>query len=420
MGLLTAGIVAAGCSCEGAGGPDDAGVDTRSADLLAVDAGPVDAPPVHDSAIADSHDTLPPLPDGLCGTRTLSPKVITPYAGKPCGKGCKQVTFGNFVELHYDVVGDQLVYIGQRGTGYKVYLVDLKSGTEYQLHQDWPKKFQGCSLVHTDGKTPAYTCVRGDYPDAKVWLRSVTTYDPATKVETDLYCYVRKRSDNVCFPYYISTGTTGIGLNDSLTACKYQDMLFYRFSDGSFTNISKAYGGVFQGHMSGHVLVWTQVKTGWPSTQIVAYDTTSNTQWRVDPASGSQYLPRIEGDQVVWTDHRNAPGDMWAPGNSDIYYANLKTAKTMAVTTHEAKQERPDVWGDWVVWQDWRSASASVKKNIDIYVKNIKTGKVYPIATTSATEAYPRIDNDRVFYTMPDSKGEISLFMVDLKTRLAP
>jgi hypothetical protein len=53
-------------------------------------------------------------------------------------------------------------------------------------------------------------------------------------------------------------------------------MLFYRFSDGSFTNLTKAYGGVWQGHMSGHRLVWTQAKTGWPSTQVVVYDTKTN------------------------------------------------------------------------------------------------------------------------------------------------
>ena len=366
-------------------------------------------------------DPFASLPDGLCGgSRKLSPTVIKPYASKPCGKGCKQVTFGNFVELHYDVVGDQLVYIGERGTGYKVYLVDLKSSTEYRLHPNFAKKGQGCSLVHTDGKQPTYTCVRGGFPDTKVWLRSITTYDPSTQMATDRHCYKRKLSNKGCFPDYVCTGSTGVGLNDSMGACIKQDMWFYRFSDGSFTNLTKAYGGVWQGHMSGHRLVWTQVNAGWPSTQVVIHDTKTNKQWRVDPASGSQYLPRIEGDQVVWTDHRNAKGGMWMPGNSDIYYANLTSGKKLAVTTHSAMQERPDVWGDWVVWMDWRSAAATTKKNADIYAKNIKTGKVFPIAATSATEAYPRIDNDRVFYTMPDNKGEISLFMVDLKVRLSP
>jgi len=255
------------------------------------------------------------VPDSCGGSRTLTPQLVTPYAAKACGKGCKQVTFGNFVEKDYEVVGNLLAYIGTLPIGaFKVYLVNMASGKEVLL-QDYSKQSHGCSLVSTDGQKLAYTCVREAlFVPWGEWDRSLTVFDPQTNIETDLYCIREKLASNGCFPDYLTLGSSGIVINGSLGACTQFDALFYRFSDGTLTNVSQKQGGVWHTHMSGHRIVWTQAEAAWQAAQIVLYDTQSGTKARVAPNDGAdQYLARIDGTQVVWTDHRNGPGGMYMP-----------------------------------------------------------------------------------------------------------
>ena len=154
------------------------------------------------------------------------------------------------------------------------------------------------------------------------------------------------------------------------------------------------------------------------------YDTQSGTQTRVAAHDGAdQYLPRIKGTQIVWTDHRNGPGGMLSPANADIYHHDLSSGTTTRVTTDPGTQERPDVWGDWVAWQDWRDSPGGLSQggqaaNSDVYAKNLKTGQEVQLTSFAGHEAYVRVDNGRVFFRMLDAKNRASVFMIDLKTRL--
>jgi len=118
-------------------------------------------------------------------------------------------------------------------------------------------------------------------------------------------------------------------------------------------------------------------------------------------------------------DNRNSPGELWNPGNSDIYVHDLSTGKTAAVTTHPAEQSLPDVYGDWVVWEDWRDNpnptpgwTGSVTE-ADVYARNMKTGKEVRVTNWKGMELRPRIDNKRVFFAAP-AGNNIEYFMIDL------
>ena len=113
------------------------------------------------------------------------------------------------------------------------------------------------------------------------------------------------------------------------------------------------------------------------------------------------------------------------PGNADIYHHDLTTGKTTQVTTNPGTQEKPDVWGDWVVWQDWRNSPGEMSQggkapNSDIYAENLKTGKEVQLTDFPGLELFPRVDEDRIFYRSFDTKNQSSVFMIDLKARLAP
>jgi beta propeller repeat protein len=161
------------------------------------------------------------------------------------------------------------------------------------------------------------------------------------------------------------------------------DAYFYSYADESFTNISPAWGASWDTHMSGS---------------------------------------RIDGDKVVWVDHRNAPGGMTYPGNSDIYMHDISTGETVPVTTHPAQQTLPDVWGDWVVWMDWRDnpdpTPGAGYKESDIYAKNMKTGEVVQVTDLPGLETHPRIDDGRIFFDARSTvDNKVAFFMIDMAAR---
>jgi len=163
--------------------------DARAADVpgaeTASDRGP------GDRTVSDGPRDLGPLPDVCGGSRTLSPTTVAPYAAKPCGTGCKQVTFGNFVEQDYEVAGNLLAYVGSLPTGaFKVYLVDLTTGTERML-ENYQGSLQGCSLVSTDGQKLVYTWATANadlyHHDLSNGTTTRVTTDPGTQERPDVW-----------------------------------------------------------------------------------------------------------------------------------------------------------------------------------------------------------------------------------------
>ena len=118
---------------------------------------------------------------------------------------------------------------------------------------------------------------------------------------------------------------------------------------------------------------------------------------------------------MVWVDHGAAPGNMYSQGNSDIYLHDLGSGKTTPVVTNPARQDFPDVDGDWVVWEDWRNNPnptpkySSEFKESDIYAYNLKTCKEVQVTSLPGLALRPKVDGGRVFYV----KGA-HIFMVQL------
>jgi beta propeller repeat protein len=202
------------------------------------------------------------------------------------------------------------------------------------------------------------------------------------------------------------------------------DAYFYSYADESFTNISPAWGASWDTHMSGSRIVWTMPtkREGQTVMQIAVYDTKTQTQEVPEPTQSDQYYARIDGDKVVWVDHRNAPGGMTYPGNSDIYMHDISTGETVPVTTHPAQQTLPDVWGDWVVWMDWRDnpdpTPGAGYKESDIYAKNMKTGEVVQVTDLPGLETHPRIDDGRIFFDARSTvDNKVAFFMIDMAAR---
>jgi len=380
------------------------------------------APP--DTAVPDQRTTdLPPNPDILpgyveCGgSRTIVPKAAAKGTSTPCGVGCEQLTFTGDVSMNFDVKGDLLVW-SEGGNGVDIYYVDLKTRKGYLVHDaDYSEHY--CDRVATDGMVLGFSCTY-KIGDGR-YLQSLKSIAPSTAIEKDLLCQMR--SWGTCRPSTIAMGSTGVAINIGFYKCSLSDVHFYRHADTSFTNLSNLPGRSNMGHMSGTRLVWGD----WPKgsyMRTVLYDTVAKTKTPLAPGPGFQYMARIEGDRVVWMDSRNDPKADYAKiGNADIFYHDLSSGKTSAVTTHPATQENPDIEGDWVVWTDWRNAKNPVPvtsgdfDNGDIYAKNLKTGKVYQVTDFKHNELYPKVEGGKVYFRARSKQG-LDIFVIDLKKRL--
>jgi beta propeller repeat protein len=252
-------------------------------------------------------------------------------------------------------------------------------------------------------------------------VATLQVYDPATREETDLRCF--SYSGKGTAPMHVALADTGVAAQISFEWDAAVDIYFYRFSDKSFTNLTKQRGGIWESNAHGPLLTWTRSIKEESRTAIILHDTRDGTTRPLEAGStAKQWAARIEGDKIVWVDHRNAPGDMWTVGNADIYMHDLSTGKTMPVTTHPARQDSPDLSGDWVVWEDFRHnpnpTTPSGQGRIDIYAKNMKTGVEVQLSDDTLRNELklevnkPRVDNGRVFF-----KGGSHIFMIDLAKR---
>ena len=80
----------------------------------------------------------------------------------------------------------------------------------------------------------------------------------------------------------------------------------------------------FYTRLSGTHLVWGQ---GHDSTSgdVWAHDLSTEYTWNLTDHEADQFMPRIDGTRVVWTDNRNGPGGFV---NADIYVHDFSTGDT--------------------------------------------------------------------------------------------
>ena len=409
-------LLCGGCSgCGGGSSP----VDSRARDRA----------PVSDRLSAEQPIEARPdfFPIQACGgSRTLNPEQIPRRKGWDCGKGCRQVSFGKGgdVFVGYEARGDLVVYPGDSNLAAKVYLVDLASDTEWlvRLPMAWDRP--GCRVVTTDGQRLAYRCTIWPAGSHSL-VAPLQVYDPKTRIETDLEC-VQMTAPDCGLPRMVALGSMGLAADLSTTSVVNPDIRFHRFADSSFDAVDRGYD-IQDLRLSGSRMVWSEVAGSYKPRQVVSCDTTTSCKRTpLDPYASNQWGARIRGDKVVWVDTRNRnPNDPPYDGNLDIYLHDFSTGKTVPVSTHPARQDLPDVSGDWVVWEDYRNnpdpapTTAYGAKNIDIFAKNMQTGEEFQLTDFDGLEYQPRIDNGRVFFlkTPPDGTPR-AVFMIDLKERL--
>ena len=172
----------------------------------------------------------------------------------------------------------------------------------------------------------------------------------------------------------------------------------------------------------GDRIVWTDWRNGWYNNyDIYMYDLSTYKETQITTSKSNQMEPAIYGDRIVWMDDRNGGGREYGQyvGNWDIYMYDLSTHKETQITTNESNQMEPAIYGDRIVWTDGRNGggweNVRLTGNWDIYLYDLSTSTEYQITTNNAMQSFPAIYGDRIVWE--DNRSENwNIYMYDLST----
>jgi beta propeller repeat protein len=171
---------------------------------------------------------------------------------------------------------------------------------------------------------------------------------------------------------------------------------------------------LFDVRAEGDYVVWDD---NW--TDVWAYQISNGKVWNLTDYPADQFLPRMAGSRVVWTDLRNGP-DPNVDGSlahADIYMYDFASGKTTEITNAPWIHYRPDVSGDRIVWEDYRAGADPNNAYdfgcVDIWMYDLKTKTEHQITSYPGGESDAQIDGDRVYYYRY-SQGIEGIFVQEL------
>jgi len=132
------------------------------------------------------------------------------------------------------------------------------------------------------------------------------------------------------------------------------------------------------------------------------------------PGARPVYRPEIDGDRLVWADHRNDPDPHDDLYQSDIYLYNFSTLSETRLTTqaNASWKGQPFIRGDMVVWADSINGSA-------IHAYYISSGTEVALTTGESHKYYPRASSRAVAWLddrNANAPGQLDLYCLDLRT----
>jgi len=248
-----------------------------------------------------------------------------------------------------------------------------------------------------------------------------------TDIEVDHYCALREQAKDHCTPSDVAAGPFGIVVNMGLDACIRPELLLYRFGQKDLESVAPEPSRIgSRPAMDGEHLVFQTHNPNTGFSNIMLYNVRTEERYFIDPQEAAQYIPRISGKKIVWTDGRNEdpPGNYLSPQNGDIYIYDIDTKKSAPVETESSKQHYPGIDGDIVAWEDYRNEPVDKTPtgngvNRDIYFKVLSTGKIYQLTSEMGYELFPRVSNGRIFYRALDANKQLAIFQVDVEAWLA-
>ncbi|MDD5307251.1 MAG: hypothetical protein PHU25_08015, partial [Deltaproteobacteria bacterium] len=176
----------------------------------------------------------------------------------------------------------------------------------------------------------------------------------------------------------------------------------------------------FRVRADGDYVIWEDGQDiGLPD--IWAHKISTGKTWNLTNHQSGQWLPRMDGTRVVWSDLRNGPNPSLdgSLAHQDIYMHDFVTGETTGITNANWIHYGPDISGDRIVWEDYRACSDPNNKydwdGIDIWTYDLKTKTEHQLTSYPGSESEPQVDGDRVYYLRQvPTTGVFAIFVQEL------
>jgi len=367
----------------------------------------------------DSNTETDTMPEGFVGDAGPWEWTDFPDAGDCDVEGCKQLTFGDSVDLlEWDVWGDLLVVADDAVD--KTLVVNCIDNKYLEI----PNVFPSISDTSSIGVFYPATI----YEQMVCYGQKVYSEDDIENVicanleaQTQILVYCRKQNgpdspnpakySDLYGTRFVSMGGCG-DVMDSWPLCEFDTT-----EPGTYQELAPHFYGSHNS-MWGDIVVWYTEIDGY---HIQAYDFSTSTQFNITDDDEVQFNPRIHGSRVVYQDLRfgdgGSPMASWA--HSAVFMYDLGTHETTQITSGEWIAAYPDVHENIIVWADYRASAdpndAESFSGVEIWGYNVDTETEFQITNIPGRgKTTPRIWGDKVFVQMYKASGGDAIYMFDL------
>jgi len=150
-------------------------------------------------------------------------------------------------------------------------------------------------------------------------------------------------------------------------------------------------------------VIWTD-KSRQPQMSFL-YDLKTKKTVQVTTDASDHLYGMIGGNNIIWIDTRS--------GGEQIYLYDIATGKEQQITTVKSFKHSPVMAGDKIVWIDSRNG----EDKWDVYLYNLTSHEEIPICTNSARQVQPWIYGDTVVWADGRNKNwDIYTYNLTTKT----
>ncbi|MDD5309622.1 MAG: hypothetical protein PHU25_20075 [Deltaproteobacteria bacterium] len=299
-------------------------------------------------------------------------------------------------------------------TDYKMHVVDVDAGCYADVEKTMSGQYpdiKNNTLVFVADQWSGPHQMRLELIDLTSGVMQTCLSEEQSSYPYTVYNYTSYTGSQIAFMW--STMEEDINIHNP----QYVDIYTLH---GERKTVFTAERGIFHMRADGDYVVWEN-DTGNFVPDIWAHKISTGETWNLTSHPSGQWLPRMDGTRVVWSDLRNGPNPSTdgSLAHQDIYMHDFATGETTGITNANWIHYGPDISGDRIIWTDYRACSNPNNKydfsGTDIWMYDLKTKSEHQITSYPGGESEPQIDGDRVYYfkQIPTS-GLFAIFVQEL------
>ena len=342
---------------------------------------------------------------------------------RPCGEGCRQVSFTELNVGHYIDVWDNYLAVsvsGSYGRNDRVWLIDLATLDHYVIaetdHHDTCQPCVAIPTIHEETLAFGFhTRCESTEKRCQFFIFDIDRWS-AESVYSRMF-------EGAC-PSRLNIFGTYLAWWDGRVPTTFGGQAFlFNMETAEERLLSPDGCCATSTHMYGNYVAWEQGIPG-NGKQIWVHDIHENESFRVSEGNREKYSPHVYMNTVLWTECFVDGCDKYTGKSADIVMKDLDTGDIVKITDNEHMTGGPVMWGDVVAWSDCRNDPVNSAECLhrawdgtrewDVYMKYLTTGEESQVTGLPGSEVVMAIYENKIYFVASDKEGILSVFEVTI------